>query len=472
LYIGLFSENSMNKLPVYGVYALSLALIGCGGSAFAPQLTAPNPSPNPSPNPTQPTLISQAISFNIGKLVVGTTDLGATADSGLPVTLVSQNPSICTVSGASITGVALGACTVTASQAGNVSYSAAPEVTATIYVVDSQSINPVVIPALSVGMRAVLNPTATSNRPVVLVSSTPATCVIEDNMIVRALMPGACNLFALQSSFASSKYADAPSIPVSTTVVAANTTLTPNAVLAPWRPTTPTNPSIPQIGSTAQDPTTTTEGIYTDTSNGVGLIDSANNIQYYGNGLLVSGSINKSASTWILNNSAVSVPPPPTAGITANGTFTPKQSFIATAQSFFPKPLSLVYSVDNGFAASQSDLTGNWLYNDGAFRYDLAVDASGAITGTVSSFLDTPCTLTGSVQLATPSSQHNLYRMSLTTGGSSCYLGLNVTYTGLAALTFLAAGNNASNGYLRSLNVVANNSAIASSLVVKLFRIP
>jgi hypothetical protein len=49
--------------------------------------------------------------------------------SGNPVTLSAAPATICTLTGSTVTGVALGICTVTANQAGNASYLAAPTVT-------------------------------------------------------------------------------------------------------------------------------------------------------------------------------------------------------------------------------------------------------------------------------------------------------------------------------------------------------
>jgi MBG domain (YGX type) len=58
-------------------------------------------------------------------------DPGATADSGLAVSYSSSTASVCTIVAANIHVVAAGSCTVTASQAGNTNYYAAPDVTRT-----------------------------------------------------------------------------------------------------------------------------------------------------------------------------------------------------------------------------------------------------------------------------------------------------------------------------------------------------
>jgi len=84
------------------------------------------------------TPISQTIgpiSFTPANLTVGRTVIAsATATSGLPVSLSSTTPSVCTVSGSTVTGVTAGTCTIAANQAGNASYSAAPQVTQSITV--------------------------------------------------------------------------------------------------------------------------------------------------------------------------------------------------------------------------------------------------------------------------------------------------------------------------------------------------
>ena len=55
--------------------------------------------------------------------------LSAAASSGLPVTFVSNTTAVCTVSGVTIALVTAGTCSITASQAGNTAYAAAPSIT-------------------------------------------------------------------------------------------------------------------------------------------------------------------------------------------------------------------------------------------------------------------------------------------------------------------------------------------------------
>jgi hypothetical protein len=72
-------------------------------------------------------LASQTITFGaIASQMAGTTfKLQAIASSGLPVTFTSSPSSVCTVSGSTAMLLTTGTCTITASQSGNASYSAA-----------------------------------------------------------------------------------------------------------------------------------------------------------------------------------------------------------------------------------------------------------------------------------------------------------------------------------------------------------
>jgi hypothetical protein len=83
------------------------------------------------------TLTSQSISFTLSSPVtygVSPITLSATATSGLPVTFSSSNTAIATVSGNTLTIVGAGSVIITADQAGDATYAAAPSVTQTLVV--------------------------------------------------------------------------------------------------------------------------------------------------------------------------------------------------------------------------------------------------------------------------------------------------------------------------------------------------
>jgi hypothetical protein len=80
---------------------------------------------------------SQTISFDAAPILTYGGASGtviATATSGLPATLSSLTPSVCTISGSTVTPVSAGTCTVAADQPGNGNYTAAPQVTQNIAV--------------------------------------------------------------------------------------------------------------------------------------------------------------------------------------------------------------------------------------------------------------------------------------------------------------------------------------------------
>ncbi len=90
--------------------------------------------------------ISQTITFAaIGNVTIGAApfSISATASSGLTVSFTSTTLTICTVSGSTVTIVATGACSITASQAGNTTYSAAAPV------VRGFTVNPLPAPVLT-----------------------------------------------------------------------------------------------------------------------------------------------------------------------------------------------------------------------------------------------------------------------------------------------------------------------------------
>ncbi len=90
------------------------------------------------------TLPCQSISFGPAPdIITGTTGtVSATGGpSGNPVIFSSLTPSICTISGSTVTAIAAGTCTIAANQAGNSSYGAAPQVTQSFSINKDQSSN-------------------------------------------------------------------------------------------------------------------------------------------------------------------------------------------------------------------------------------------------------------------------------------------------------------------------------------------
>jgi hypothetical protein len=102
------------------------SLPDCADRAWIDSLKLPGVDPPPP-------MVNQAIVFGpapANVTVGGTGTVSATGGgSGNPVVFASLTASTCSVSGATVTGVAVGTCTVSANQAGNAGYNAAPQVT-------------------------------------------------------------------------------------------------------------------------------------------------------------------------------------------------------------------------------------------------------------------------------------------------------------------------------------------------------
>ena len=129
--------------------------------------------------------------------------LVATSNSGLAVVLVSSTPAVCTVSGSSLTLLAVGTCTVGASQPGNASYLAAVPVSRSFAVaaapLAAQTISFATPPDQTLGSApAALVATSTSNLAVTLASTTPGVCTVSGSTLTLVAV-GSCSISATQA---------------------------------------------------------------------------------------------------------------------------------------------------------------------------------------------------------------------------------------------------------------------------------
>ncbi len=141
----------------------------------------------------------------------------ATASSGLTVTYTSNSPSVCTANGSTITLLATGICSITASQSGNSAYAAAAPVTQTFVVgslasqtitfgVLSDQVTGAVVPALSA--------TASSGLTVSFASNSASVCTVSGTTITL-VAAGMCSITASQAG----NSAFAPASPITQTFV-------------------------------------------------------------------------------------------------------------------------------------------------------------------------------------------------------------------------------------------------------------
>jgi mono/diheme cytochrome c family protein len=145
----------------------------------------------------------------------------ATASSGLAVTITTDTPAVCTISGSTLVLLAPGTCSLSANQSGNATYNAAVTVTNAFTVAPSSGVTPAGqtitfdLPGpLTVGATASMTASASSGLPVVFASTTQSVCTVAGN-VLTAVTAGNCTVTANQVGDAS--FAAAPM--VSRTVV-------------------------------------------------------------------------------------------------------------------------------------------------------------------------------------------------------------------------------------------------------------
>ncbi len=151
----------------------------------------------------------------------------ATASSGLAVSYSSTTPTICTISGTTVTIVAAGTCTIAADQAGNATYSAAPQVTQSITIAKG---NQTITFGAQTGQNLGATPftisplaTASSGLPVVYSSITVAVCTVSGTT-VTLLTAGTCTIAANQAG--DTNYNAAPQVTQSVTIAKGSQTIT------------------------------------------------------------------------------------------------------------------------------------------------------------------------------------------------------------------------------------------------------
>jgi hypothetical protein len=203
-------------LVAAGNCSISADQAGDATYAAAPTVTR-SITVNPAP------LLAQTISFvGPGNQTLGTPPpaLSATASSGLPVSFSSTTPAVCTVSGTTLTLVTAGNCSISANQAGDATYAAAPTVTRSI------TVNPAPLLAQTItfvgpGNQTLgtpppaLSATASSGLPVSFSSTTPAVCTVSGTTLTL-VAAGNCSISADQAGDAT--YAAAPTVTRSITV--------------------------------------------------------------------------------------------------------------------------------------------------------------------------------------------------------------------------------------------------------------
>jgi hypothetical protein len=145
---------------------------------------------------------AQTITFGpLSNQVLGTAPftISATASSDLPVSFSSQTTSVCTVSGASVTLVSAGTCTIQATQGGNSSYSPAPSVSQSFLVQLAQIITFPTLSNQALGATPfTVSATASSGLAVSFASTTASACTVSGATVTLVAL-GTCSIQATQA---------------------------------------------------------------------------------------------------------------------------------------------------------------------------------------------------------------------------------------------------------------------------------
>lgn len=453
----------MKKIALIIAMTSPFFLSACGGGGGDSSSSA-----TPATTTSTQQLTAQSINgFSIPTVGVrASVNVTTTATSGLPVSYTTTTPTICTVSGNTITGVSFGTCNITANQAGNSSFSAAQAVNQSV-VIGTQTIS-FTLPTLMVGESFPLTATATSNLPITFTSLTPSVCTVNGvTLSVISSTASSCTIQATQGG--TDQYTAATPISITTNVTNASATVAAN--------TTPPPTVFPQAGSTFSDLSTTTEGLYQNAQGDLAIVDGHNHFNYADANGVLFGLLQVSGQTWTLDGSSVYYSYLPTSNnhvaiaATGNGTFITKQSFTATTQSFTPSPspLNLTYGPANGYAVSQSSIAGNWIMNLNNIQITLSINSIGSMFGILTDIdtTNTPtishkCTLTGTLLLADPNTSHNLYNVAISgtaisNSGTACNMDVN-SFQGFGVLRYLGVTSNAANGSIPTLSIMTRTS--------------
>ena len=128
--------------------------------------------------------------------------ISATTSSGLPVSFASLSPTICTVSGNTVTLITTGTCTIQAGQAGNGNFNPAPPVAQSFAVKSSQKSDQMItfgkpVDKVLGDAPFTLGASASSGLPVAFTGNTPGVCTVSGNS-VTLLAVGTCSITATQ----------------------------------------------------------------------------------------------------------------------------------------------------------------------------------------------------------------------------------------------------------------------------------
>ena len=215
----LMRPGGLTNRPGRGLSLLGICLLAAviGGPASLADAASPNTHVQ---RPQLAAFVAgstpQTISFDqppdtqVGEPVT----LSASAAPGLEVSFTSNTPAVCTVLGPTVTTTTAGVCVITASQEGDATYAAAPEVARSFQVTAGQAGQTITFtpPAdTTAGALVSLSASAAPDPALVVsfTSDTPQVCTVSEST-VQTVAAGACVITAAQGG--SATYAAAPEV--------------------------------------------------------------------------------------------------------------------------------------------------------------------------------------------------------------------------------------------------------------------
>lgn len=144
-----------------------------------------------------------------------------------------------------------------------------------------------------------------------------------------------------------------------------------------------------------------------------------------------------------------------------SGAYSAKQTLSGTmSQGGTASNFTWTYNAENALSVTQDSVVGTWAATNASFT----IGTGGTVSGTLSG-----CNMSGTLLLATPGSNQNMYDMTLTASASTgCRVPAGVPLSGSAAIMFVPIRG--TNGFQRSILYVlraADYSFVAYGQVVK-----
>jgi hypothetical protein len=216
----LFADKRRPGIAMMFILRAILLLMTLAG--IAPQASALTAQTITGLTPTTPITYSSGATFTLS---------AKGGASGNAITYASTTTSVCTVSGSKVSILTAGTCSLTANQAGNTTYAAAAQVTASVVI--NQATQTITFTALTAKIYGAalftLSAKASSSLAITYASATTSVCTVSGSTVTLVGV-GACTINANQAGNAD--FSAAPQVTQSFAVASEAQTITFSALAA------------------------------------------------------------------------------------------------------------------------------------------------------------------------------------------------------------------------------------------------